>query len=75
VALLLPVNGRWKEKHEAEKQTLLRMDFTTFRNAMINIPAQIVRTGRKIIYRMLAWNPWQSVFFRLLDALRLPMRC
>ena len=74
-ALLVPVRGRWKEKHETEKRTLLRMDFTTFRNAMINIPAQITNTGRRIIYRMLSWNPWQSVFFRLLDGLRLPLRC
>ena len=74
-ALLLPVHGRWQERHEAEKQKLLRMDFTTFRNALINIPAQIIRTGRRIIYRMLSWNPWQSAFFRLLDALRLPLRC
>lgn len=74
-ALLLPVKGRWKEKHEQEKQKLLRMDFTTFRNAIINIPAQIVHTGRRIIYRTLAWNPWQSVFFRLLDALAIPLRC
>jgi hypothetical protein len=74
-ALLLPVHGRWEEKHEAEKRTLLRMDFSTFRNAMINIPAQIIRTGRRIIYRFLSWNPWQPVFFRLLDALRLPLRC
>lgn len=74
-ALLLPVHGRWKERHEAEKQKLLRMDFTTFRNALINIPAQIINTGRRIIYRMLSWNPWQSAFFRLLDAFRLPLRC
>lgn len=74
-ALLLPVEGRWKERHEAEKQKLLRMDFTTFRNAFINLPAQIINTGRRIIYRMLSWNPWQSAFFRLLDTLRLPLRC
>jgi hypothetical protein len=74
-ALLLPVQGRWKEKHEAEKQSLLRMDFTTFRNAFINIPAQIINTGRRIIYRLLSWNPWQPVFFRLLDELRRPLRC
>jgi hypothetical protein len=74
-ALLVPVHGRWKEKHEREKRLLLRMDFVTFRNAMINIPTQIVRTSRKIIYRFLAWNPWQHVFFRLLDGIRLPLRC
>ena len=51
------------------------MDFATFRSALINVPAQIVRTGRKIIYRLLGWNSWQPVFFRLLDQLRRPLRC
>ena len=74
-ALLLPVHGRWKEKHESEKKTLLRMDFATFRHAMINIPAQIIRTSRKIVYRLLAWNPWQPVFLRLVEQLRKPLRC
>ena len=74
-ALLLPVHARWRETHETEKRKLLRMDFTTFRNAIINIPAQIVRTSRKLIYRLLAWNPWQPAFFRLLDALQQPLTC
>ena len=73
-ALLLPETGRWKEKHREEKRTLLRMDFVTFRNAVINMPAQIVRGGRRIVVRLLSWNPWQQVFFRLLDQLRLPLR-
>ena len=74
-ALLVPVHPRWKEKHQREQQSLLRMDFVTYRNAFMNIPAQIVRSGRRIIYRMLSWNPWQSVFFRLADSLRRPLRC
>ena len=61
--------------HESEKKTLLRMDFATFRHAMINIPAQIIRTSRKIVYRLLAWNPWQPVFLRLVEQLRKPLRC
>jgi len=73
-ALLLPTRGRWKERHKDEKNRLLRMDFATFRQALINVPAQIVRTGRRIVYRLLSWNPWQHVFFRLLDQLNLPLR-
>jgi len=73
-ALLLPETGRWQEKHRAEKRTLLRMDFATFRSAVINMPAQIIRGGRRIVYRLLSWNPWQQTFFRLLDQLRLPLR-
>ena len=74
-ALLLPENGRWAQKHQEEKQTLLKMEMPTFLQAMIHVPAQIVRTGRRLVYRLLAWNPWQHVFFRLLDQLRLPLRC
>jgi len=74
-ALLLPEKGRWKEQHKEEKRRLLRMDFSTFRNAWMNIPAQIVSQGRQIIYRFLSWNPWQAAFFRLLDVLNRPLRC
>jgi len=74
-ALLLSDGGRWGEKHREEKDKLLRMDFATFRRAMVAVPAQIVRGGRKILCRLLAWNPWQHVFFRLLDQLRQPLRC
>jgi hypothetical protein len=74
-ALMLPEDGRWAEKHQEEKRKLLRMDFATFRRAMVNLPAQVARTGRKIVCRLLAWNPWQHVFFRLLDRLAQPLRC
>ena len=73
--LLLPEQGRWVKRRQEEKQTLLRMDFATFRQAMIQIPAQIVRGSRQIVYRLLSWNRWQGVFFRLLDQLASPLRC
>jgi hypothetical protein len=66
-ALLVPVSPRWQTLHEQLKQRLLRMDFATYRNAIINVPAQIVRTGGKIVYRLLAWNSWQETFFRLVE--------
>jgi len=63
-ALLLPQDGRWKQKHNRQKQWVLRMEFKRFRQAFIQLPCQIVRTGRKIIYRLLGWNGWLGVFFR-----------
>jgi Transposase DDE domain group 1 len=68
-ALLVPVSPRHEAKHEAEKRTLLRMEFATFRAAFIDMPCQIVRGGRRLIYRMLSWNPWQGVFLRLVERL------
>ena len=62
--------GRWQERHRDEKQTVLRMEFKTFVNAFMLLPCQIVRTGRRLVYRLLNWNPWQQLLFRTLDALR-----
>jgi hypothetical protein len=70
-ALMLPEKpGRWQKKHRAEKQRVLRMEFRTFVNAFIKLPCQIVRTGRRLVYRLLSYNPHLPVFFRLTDALR-----
>ena len=74
-ALSLPESGRSASKRSAEKQSVLAMSFTTFLNAFMFVPAQIVKTGRRIVYRLLAWNPWQEVFFRAIDALYSPRKC
>jgi len=74
-ALLLPETGRWGRKYQADKHTVLRMEFRTFLNAFIRVPCQLVRTGRRIVFRILAWNPWLPVLFRAVDGLRQPMRC
>ncbi len=68
-ALLLPEDGRWGAKYGAAKRSLLRMEFSTFCVAMMEVPCQIVRGGRGLVYRLLAWNPWQEVFLRLVERL------
>lgn len=72
-ALLLPETGRWKAKYKTQKQSVLRMEFNSFLNAFMRLPVQIVTTGRRIVYRILAWNPWLEVLFRAVDQLRMPM--
>ena len=68
-ALLLPEDGRWGAKYGAAKRSLLRMEFRTFCVALIEVPCQIVRGGRRLVYRLLSWNPWQGVFLRLVQRL------
>jgi hypothetical protein len=68
-ALSLPAAPRWREAHEADRERVLRMEFRSFVQRFIHIPAQILRTGRTLVYRLLAWRPELPVFFRLLDAL------
>ncbi|MBE7458736.1 MAG: hypothetical protein HS102_19310 [Planctomycetia bacterium] len=75
LALLLPAEGRWKERHKQEKQSVLRMEFKRFVNAFVRVPALVVRGGRRAVFKLLSWNPWQSVLLRAADALRWPLRC
>jgi len=74
-ALSLPEHGRWSDKHASEKRSVLKMKFKTFLNAFMHVPCQIIRTGQRIVYRLLSWNPWQHVFLRGVDALHCPLRC
>jgi hypothetical protein len=68
-ALLLPAAPRWRKQHEQDRQLVLRMEFRSFLQHFILIPAQILRSGRRLIYRLLAWRPHLPILFRLLDAL------
>ena len=45
------------------------MDFRTFLAAFIEIPCQIVTTGRRVRWRVLTYNHWLAAFFHLIDAL------
>jgi hypothetical protein len=69
-ALLLPEEPRRGEGHRAERRSWLRMEFATFREAVVAMPCQVVRGGGRLIYRLLSWNPWQGVLLRLAERLR-----
>jgi hypothetical protein len=60
---------------EFSKPRLLGMEFRTFANYFLRLPAQVAKTGRRIIVRLLGYNKWQSVFFRLAEKLSRPRRC
>lgn len=49
---------------------LVKMEFRRFLNGIMLIPCQIVRTGRRIIYRVLAYQSWLSDFFATWERLR-----
>lgn len=66
-ALRLPTSRR--AKREEERQLVLRMSFRSFLQQLILVPAQIVRTGRRIVFRILAWRPHLDILFRLHEAL------
>ena len=76
LALSLEVKpGPARDEQQARKKQLLGLEFRTFVNYFLRLPAQVVKTGRRILVRLLAWNTWQPVFFRLAAQFSRPRRC
>ena len=55
--------------HE-ERDALLRMEFRSFLHALVTLPCQIVRQGRRIVYRILGYNEWTRTFLRTFERIR-----
>jgi len=60
-ALLVPQRERGLE--------LLRMEFRGFLQAILLLPCQIVRTGRRIVWRILSYNRWLRDLFATFERL------
>jgi hypothetical protein len=60
--LLLPNRSRGME--------LVKMEFRRFLQALILLPTQIVRSGRRIIYRIQSFNAWVGDLFSIWEKLR-----
>lgn len=69
--LLLPADkGRWHQRYQAQRQAIVSMEFKRFADSLICLPCQILKAGRRIVYRLLSWNPWATVLLRLAERLR-----
>jgi len=56
--------------HRERGLELVKAEFRRFLNAIMLIPCQIVRTARRILYRVLGYNAWLSDFFATWERLQ-----
>ena len=49
---------------------VMRMEYRRFLYAFIFIPAQIIRRGRRIVFRLLGYNSWLEHFFDTFNLVR-----
>ena len=68
-ALRLPVTGRWRDRHLADRDRVLTMEFRTFLQSLMLVPVQVLQSGRRLVHRILAWRPDLHLFLRLDAAL------
>jgi len=51
------------------------MEFKRFATNLIRLPCQILRTGRRLVFRLLSYNPWQPALLRAAAAWRTRALC
>lgn len=74
LSLRLAGNATARKRRTEQKNRLLRMDFSTFRQQLIQIPTQILTRGRRLICRLLSWTPATDLTFLLHESVSLPLR-
>jgi hypothetical protein len=67
-------NARRVEQASA-RRCVLRMEFATFLNAFMQVPAQIIRTARRLIYRLLTYRPSVDLLLLMHQQIGRPLRC
>ncbi len=63
--LMLPEEARGcsrqrREARRRQKRDVVRMEFKRFVAGVVRLPCQIIKGGRRLIYRLLSWSPWQE---------------
>lgn len=57
-------------RNRHQRDELLRMEFRRFLNTIMYLPTQIIRTGRRIVFRILGYNHWSRTFLQTCDTIR-----
>ena len=67
--------GRGRERRARQKHDVVRMEFKRFVAGVIRLPCQILRTGRRLVYRFLSYSPWQEPLLAAVVAWRTKTQC
>jgi hypothetical protein len=51
------------------REELLKMEFRRFLNTIVRLPTQIIRGGRRIVFRILGYNDWTRTFLQSYDTI------
>ena len=74
--LMLPeTQGRGREDRRRQKRDIVTMEFKRFAASVVRLPCQILRSGRRLIYRLLSYSPWQEPLLAAAAAWRTRTQC
>jgi hypothetical protein len=75
--MLVRVKGNPNQRREraAVRRKVIRMEFSTYLNSLMLIPAQVIRSARQLRLRLLAYRPSVDCLLTLSDHIGMPLRC
>jgi hypothetical protein len=74
--LMLPRGqGAGRDLRRQQAHDVVRMEFKRFVASVIRLPCQILRTGRRLMYRLLSYSPWQEPLLAAVAAWRTRTQC
>ncbi len=68
-------NPSQRKKRKANRKRVMRMEFATYLNSLMQIPAQIIRSARQLKFRLLSYRPSADCLLMMHDHIRRPLRC
>jgi len=68
-------SSKTKQRQAAVKRHVIRMDFQTYCQRLMQIPAQIIRRSRQLIYRLLSYRESMEPLLLIHQNLCRPQRC
>lgn len=75
--LMVRPSGR-KDQRAAQQEVrrrVLRMEFATFVNSLVQIPALVIRSARRLTYQLLTYRPSVDALLLIHAQIRRPLRC
>lgn len=64
-----------KKREQETKRRVARMEFSTFRQTLMQVPAQIIRRSRQLVYRLLSYRESMEPLLLIHANLSRPLRC
>jgi hypothetical protein len=68
-------SARAKETRAKQKHDVVRMEFKRFVACVVRLPCQIIKSGRRLLYRLLSYGPWQEPLLAGVVAWRTRTQC
>jgi len=68
-------NAAAKEARAAQKRDVVRMEFKRFVACVVRLPCQVIKSGRRLLYRLLSYSPWQEPLLAGAAAWRTRTQC